>query len=167
MEPMDNGARPAASTKVRLRSFSSSLPMMLLRAREAVMRRFRASLRQHDLTEQQWRVLRALSSVGEIDVTQLARATFLLQPSLSRILKDLESRGLIARRLNGDDRRIGLVAIGPAGAALIEAISPESEAIYAEITALFGREKLADLQTLLIELERRLVDDEGATQSGV
>ena len=81
-----------AKTRTRLRSFSKSLPMSLLRAREAVMRHFRASLRQHNITEQQWRVLRALAEVRKIEVTELAHATFLLPPSLSRILRDLEQR---------------------------------------------------------------------------
>lgn len=156
----DRGGASASSgsgaTKVRLRSFSNSLPMMLLRARESVMRHFRASLRRHDLTEQQWRVLRALSSVGEIDVSRLARATFLLQPSLSRILRDLDARKLIIRRLDKSDMRIGLVKIGPLGIALIETVSPQSEAIYAEITARFGAEKLAELQALLVELEHSM-----------
>ena len=43
-----------------LREFDRSLPMALLRAREAVMARFRPLFRLHGVTEQQWRVLRAL-----------------------------------------------------------------------------------------------------------
>jgi len=34
--------------------------MELLKAREAAMERFRPMLREHGLTEQQWRVIRAL-----------------------------------------------------------------------------------------------------------
>jgi len=78
-----------------MRDFSRSLPMSLLRAREAVMRQFRPSLRNHGLTEQQWRILRALTTVDAIEVTELARVAFLLGPSLSRILRDLEARDLI------------------------------------------------------------------------
>src|ERR1043165_9845320 len=81
-----------------MRDFSHSLPMSLLRAREAVMRQFRPSLRNHGLTEQQWRILRALTAVEAIEVTELARVAFLLGPSLSRILRDLAARDLIAGR---------------------------------------------------------------------
>ena len=56
----------------------------------AVMRHFRPSLRAHGLTEQQWRILRALAASGDIEVTELARLAYLLGPSLSRILRDLE-----------------------------------------------------------------------------
>lgn len=147
------------TTRVRLREFSRSLPMLLLRGREAVMRHFRPSLREHGVTEQQWRVLRALNSVYEIEVTALAHATFLLPPSLSRILKDLEQRALVVRRTDGRDRRRGVVAIAPRGLELIETLSPYSEAIYADIARRFGEDKFQQLQTLLRELEAELSRD--------
>src|SRR5271168_1652548 len=87
-----------AAARVPMREFARSLPMSLLRAREAVMRQFRPSLRSHGLTEQQWRILRALATVDAIEVTELARMAFLLGPSLSRILRDLDARQLIERR---------------------------------------------------------------------
>src|ERR1700716_90767 len=105
--PQNSGADPtgAAVRRVPMREFSRSLPMSLLRAREAVMRQFRPSLRQHGLTEQQWRILRALAGVKTIEVTERARTSFLLGPSLSRILRDLEARRLIERRVTKADRR--------------------------------------------------------------
>src|ERR1035441_10229334 len=106
------GSEPADAARVRrvpMRDFSLSLPMSLLRAREAVMRQFRPSLRNHALTEQQWRILRALASIDAIEVTELACVAFLLGPSLSRILRDLEARHLIERRgAKGDLRRGGV-----------------------------------------------------------
>jgi homoprotocatechuate degradation regulator HpaR len=151
---------PAATsaTRVRLREFSRSLPMALLRAREAVMRHFRPSLRAFDLTEQQWRVLRALTAVPEIEVTELANATFLLPPSLSRILRDLESRGLTRRRSSNKDMRLVLVSITAAGLRLIEEAGTYSEEIYAEMTRRFGAAKLGELIELLRELESLLGD---------
>ncbi len=89
-----SGSEPASDARARrvpMRDFARSLPMSLLRAREAVMRQFRPSLRSHGLTEQQWRILRALAAVDTIEVTELARMAFLLGPSLSRILRDLEA----------------------------------------------------------------------------
>jgi homoprotocatechuate degradation regulator HpaR len=158
-----------AGTRVHLRHFSKSLPMSLLRAREAVMRRFRPSLRSHGMTEQQWRVLRALTSVPRIEVAGLARATFLLGPSLSRILQDLESRGLIVRESNPSDLRRGVISISPAGTELIQTVTPKSEEIYREITTLFGPDKLASLQALLRELEEALGtgEDDDIVPSGL
>src|SRR6201984_375833 len=101
----------APARRVPMREFSQSLPMSLLRAREAVMKQFRPSLRRHGLTEQQWRILRALSSVDAVEVTELARMAFWRGPSLSRILRDLEARQLIERRTAKADLRRGVVSI--------------------------------------------------------
>ena len=46
--------------------FSRSLPMMLIRALDAVMPRFRDIFKEFGLTEQQWRVLRVLWEQDEI-----------------------------------------------------------------------------------------------------
>jgi len=157
--PDSSGSHPANKAPVRrmpMREFSRSLPMSLLRAREAVMRQFRPSLRHHGLTEQQWRILRALAAIETIEVTELARVAFLLGPSLSRILRDLEARHLIERRIAKADQRRAVVSISAKGLKLIEAVAPSSEAIYAAITKRYGARKLAELQDMLGALERDL-----------
>src|ERR1700682_830991 len=151
-----NAADASANRRAPMRDFSRSLPMSLLRAREAVMRQFRPSLRNHGLTEQQWRILRALTAVDAIEVTELARVAFLLGPSLSRILRDLEARHLIERKAAKSDLRRGVVSISAKGVKLIEAVAPSSEAIYAAITKRYGARKLAELQDMLGALESSL-----------
>jgi len=146
----------ALAHRVPMREFSRSLPMSLLRAREAVMRQFRPSLRNHGLTEQQWRILRALAAIDAIEVTELARVAFLLGPSLSRILRHLEARHLIERKAAKSDLRRGVVSISAKGVKLIEAVAPSSEAIYAAITKRYGARKLAELQDMLGALEGSL-----------
>ncbi len=46
-----------------MRPFERSLPMQLMLAREAVMQRFRPHLNARGLTDQQWRIVRALNEV--------------------------------------------------------------------------------------------------------
>ena len=92
-----------------IRSFKDSLPTQLLQAREAAMSRFRPMLRRHGLTEQRWRVIRAIHEHGEIDASELARRSFLLSPSLTRILKYLEiekdkRRELVAFNIGGQNK---------------------------------------------------------------
>src|SRR5450631_3159840 len=154
--PLAKPVKNSGGRRVPMRDFSRSLPMSLLRAREAVMRQFRPSLRDHGLTEQQWRILRALAALDAIEVTELARVAFLLGPSLSRILRDLEARDLIERRAAKADLRRGVVSISAKGLKLIEAVAPSSEAIYAAITRRYGVRKLAELQDMLHALEGSL-----------
>ncbi|HXT05849.1 MAG TPA: homoprotocatechuate degradation operon regulator HpaR [Roseiarcus sp.] len=139
-----------------LRPFSHSLPIALLRARESVMRHFRPSLQAAGLTEQQWRALRAFNGQKEIDATRLAGATFLLAPSLTRILRDLEGRGLVSRRPDPRDARVALIALTGQGAALLREVGARSERIYQAIEARVGGEKLGRLMWALAEIEADL-----------
>ncbi len=127
-----------------------SLPIMLLRAREAVMFRIRPMLRQIGVTEQQWRVLRVLEESGELDVSTLAERAAILGPSLTRILKTLREVGYIDVRRDRDDRRRSLASLTPAGATLIASAADDSAAVFAAIHAEFGTERT---QALLRELD--------------
>lgn len=137
--------------------FRQSFPMILMRAREAVMRHFRPALRRHELTEQQWRTLRALVYYGPIEPTKLARVTFLMAPSLSRILQGLHSKSLIERRSQETDGRRSLISISRSGRRLVEILAPESKAVYKEMSRRFGKRPLAALEEKLHELEKSLL----------
>jgi homoprotocatechuate degradation regulator HpaR len=158
------GNESMACRELPMRAFSRSLPMELLRAREAVMRRFRPALREHGVTEQQWRILRALAHEGPLEVSALAEATCLLAPSLSRILPELEARQFISRSQVDGDLRRSVIRLERKGLRLIAAHAPQSEAIYEEITRRFGSERLAQLFDLLRELELALEEGEAPAQ---
>jgi len=149
--------RPAEGLRDEpIRGFERSLPMSLLRAREAVMDRFRPVLRSHGVTEQQWRVLRALSASGPIDAGRLAAICCLLPPSLSRIVRDLVGRALIARANSTEDQRVSEISLTEAGRRLIAEVGPKSEREYAEIAALLGEGDLERLYALLERVQERL-----------
>jgi homoprotocatechuate degradation regulator HpaR len=150
-----NGATAAQSSP----SFSNTLPVELLAAREAVMVRLRPILRDHDVTEQQWRVLRTLNEVEEIASTELANRALLLPSSLSRILRDLLERGFIHRRAPESDMRRGLISITRKGQVLIERAAPEMARAQAEIEAMYGSKELANLRALLRGLVKALQDE--------
>ncbi|RYE86572.1 MAG: homoprotocatechuate degradation operon regulator HpaR [Hyphomicrobiales bacterium] len=129
-----------------------SLPMTLLRAREAVMGHFRPILAEHDVTEQQWRVIRVLGEQSPLDASELAERASILAPSLTRIIKALEDRDLITRSRGPDDGRRVLLAIAPKGFLLLERVAPASSAIYRAVERRFGVERYALLLDLLEDL---------------
>ena len=59
-----------------MRKFDDSIPLQLLKAREVTMGFFRPILQEIPLTEQQWRVIRALNEHQELESKQLARNNF-------------------------------------------------------------------------------------------
>jgi homoprotocatechuate degradation regulator HpaR len=129
-----------------------SLPIALLRAREAVMGHFRPMLAQHEITEQQWRVIRILAESGQVDATEMAEKAFILAPSLTRIIRSLEERGLISKHKDADDGRRVLLEIAPAGMKVIAEVGPESRAIYASLEAKYGKERVEKLLDMLDDL---------------
>lgn len=130
-----------------------SLPMALLRARETVMEQFRPMLSRHDVTEQQWRVIRVVAEAGKLDATEVAARASILAPSLTRMIRTLETRKFIKRRKDANDGRRVILEIAPAGIALIERASPESLAVYDKLETKFGKVKLETLLDLLDELQ--------------
>ncbi|MGO4852161.1 homoprotocatechuate degradation operon regulator HpaR [Phaeovulum sp. W22_SRMD_FR3] len=151
--------QPEQRDRMELAETRRTLPIALLRAREAVMERFRPMLSAHDVTEQQWRVMRVLQETGGSDASQLAQAACVLPPSLTRMLRSLESRGFIALSKDPDDGRRALIALTAAGQAFLQQVSPESAAIYAEIEGRIGRERIAHLLDEIEALLAALSED--------
>lgn len=139
-----------------LRAFDRSLPMALLRAREAVMKKFIPSLRENGLSSQQWRVIRALNEEEGLDITELAHRCFLLMPSLSRIIQNLEKRKLVIRNHSSSDNRKSVISITAPGKKLFQKIAPKSVERYDLITEKFGYGKLELLYELLDELIEKI-----------
>jgi len=137
---------------VRMRPFQRSLPMQLMLAREAVMQRFRPHLNEHGLTDQQWRIVRALNEVEALDIAALGRVCCLHTASLSRTLPNLEAEGLVSRKADTQDQRRISVSLTAKGRRLFETVAPQSEAIYARLAQEIGPERLEQIYGLLDEV---------------
>src|SRR4030095_16303185 len=97
-----------------------NLPQALLRAREAVMRYFRPHLKSAGVPEQQWRVIRALSDNGDMEVGQIAEACCIPGPSLTGVLERMERDDWVKRfRISTDQRKV-VVELTAKGRRLVE-----------------------------------------------
>ncbi|MDO6513687.1 MULTISPECIES: homoprotocatechuate degradation operon regulator HpaR [unclassified Neptuniibacter] len=137
-----------------MRKFEDSLPLQLLKAREASMLFFRPLLNEYSLTEQQWRVLRALHEYKEMESKELATSCCLLSPSLTGILTRLQQQGYITRRKSTEDQRITLISLTSKANKLIQHLSPEIEARYKAFTNRLGEKKLEQLMDIIKELSK-------------
>lgn len=129
-----------------------NLPRLLLQARESVMAHTRPSLRVHNLSDQQWRVLRVLGEHGVVETGRVAREAFILGPSLTGVLSRMERDGLIRRERDPADQRRTVVEATPKGLKLVEKLSHTIEAHYQWMEQSLGKQKLAQLYALLDEL---------------
>lgn len=143
-----------------------NLPRLLLQAREAVMAHTRPSLREHGLSDQQWRVLRVLGEHADsndgadgtdgVETGRVAREAFLLGPSLTGVLTRMARDGLIERSRCPHDARRTVVRATPLGLSKVAKLSEAIEAHYAWMESELGKQKLAQLYQLLdavIQLE--------------
>ena len=117
----------------------------LLIAKEAVLAPMRPKLREYDITEPQWRVLRVINDRGAADASGLAEVGLLHAPSVTRILKELERRDLIVRKPDAHDRRRVLVELTPAGRQVVKDIAREVLRVMREYSERFGDQRLARL----------------------
>ena len=122
------------TAQMAIRSLEDSLPIQLLKVHDLVMAYFRPMLHRFGMTDQQWRVLRAVAS-GINDFAELAQATHIQPASLSRMLITLQNRGWTTRAISNRDRRQRTVTMTTDGWALFQEASHETEAIYARLEA--------------------------------
>ncbi|WP_432260425.1 homoprotocatechuate degradation operon regulator HpaR [Cupriavidus sp. TMH.W2] len=114
--------------------------MLLLRAREKMMERFRPLLTAHGLTEQQWRVIRALHEYGPIEPRQISDICTISSPSMAGVLARMEAMQLVTKERFLDDQRRVRVSLTSASIELVDALSGELEAQYAELESQVGRD---------------------------
>lgn len=140
-----------------------NLPLLLLRAREAVLSRFRPIFTEHGLTDQQWRILRLLDEAGPLEPRQIGEAVQILSASLAGVLARMEEAGLVSRRRFELDQRRVRVSLTPRSRRLIDAIAPRIDAQYAALEAAIGADAIAEVYGAVDRLLARL---EAAEASG-
>lgn len=133
----------------KLPPYRDSIAGSLLSSREAVMEQIRPILRDADITEQQWRVLRVLDNSGPMDPSRLADESILSPPSLARILRDLTQNGLLDRQPDPADGRRAIIILTPKGRQQLDETSAHTLKVLRSIREKFGEERV---QSLLQEL---------------
>ena len=126
-----------------------NLPQLMLQAREALMAQFRPILNAHGVTEQQWRVLRALLLQGPLEPRQLCELCQISSPSITGVLVRMEAAGLVARERMADDQRRLSVSISAAGRQLARRMIPAIESRYARLEADVGTARLEHVYEVL------------------
>lgn len=124
------------------------LPQQLLKARDALMSHFRPVLNHFGVTEQQWRILRALDEHEQLEPRELCELCQMLSPSMAGVLARMEELGLVRRARMADARRV-MVSLAPQGDALFDEIAPLIERQYRLMEKAWGKQVLDDLSAAL------------------
>lgn len=120
-----------------------NLPLLLLHAREAAMGHFRPILKHFGLTDQQWRILRALSEYGSgLEPGRIAEACKIQKPSLTGIIARMVEMKWIDRHGSTTDQRRQIISLAPKGRALVDRIAPLIDRQYRLIEESVGVDTL-------------------------
>ncbi len=129
-----------------------NLPLLLLHAREAAMSHFRPILKHFGLTDQQWRILRALSeSDDELEPGQIAEACKIQKPSLTGILARMVDLKWIDRHGSAVDHRRQMISLTSKGRLLVDRMAPLIDRQYRLIEASVGVDTLNGIYRSLDE----------------
>ncbi len=135
---------------------SPNLPLMLLQLRERVLGSFRPILKQYGLTEQQWRIIRALLDTGPLEPREIVSLCGISSPSLAGILSRMDELGLVERQRFDHDQRRLKVSLTDKSIALAANMAPQIDAAYADIEHRVGRERIREIYAMLDELTATL-----------
>ncbi len=130
------------------------------------MLRFRPHLHANGLTDQQWRIIRALMEVNSREILDLSEVCGIHPASLSRILPKLDAAGIIDRRPNTADQRRVIVTIAPKGRALFKQIAPESDRLYESIISDIGHDLMHEAYDVLERMISALKSKRTSAETG-
>jgi homoprotocatechuate degradation regulator HpaR len=129
-----------------------NLPLLLLQARERVIAQFRPLLNEHDVTEQQWRIVRVLLEVPALEPREIGEICGISSPSLAGVLARMEQLRLVTRRRATHDQRRVLVSLTARSRTLAARMVPQIEATYRQIEERIGRDFGERLEQMLDQL---------------
>lgn len=129
-----------------------NLPLLLLQAREGVISRFRPILNAHGITEQQWRIMRALLELGPLEPRQIGHVCGISSPSLAGVLARMDDLGLVQRERMAEDQRRVMVSLAAKSRALAATMAPQIEAVYQAIESHIGTDFIDCLYATIDEL---------------
>ena len=132
--------------------FLDSLPMILSRSLDRVKPSYRRLFQANDLTDQQWRVLRALWEKQHLTSAQISQITLLPPPSLVGILDRLEKKNLIGRLRSTEDRRHVHIVPTPKGRALMAHMMPMVDRIHDDFMQRVTAAEWAEFNRILDKL---------------
>lgn len=142
---------------------SDYLLYLLAAASEAASAQFHAHVRTHGLRVPEWRVLAWLHDRDGAMITRLARISLIEQSRLTRIIIQMEERGLVIRKGDTRDRRRVRVHLTDTGRQIAEQLVTDARAHETALLAQLEGGDGARLKPALAALLARL-DPDGQTR---
>ncbi len=153
--PTHSVPSPEAVMEIQHRLFSgrfvdNHLSALLGRASIAISAEFHEDVRRHRMPIPHWRILATLSDNMGISLSELAELTLLNQPTVTRLVQRLATRGLVQKAVDPRDRRVVRVFLSKRGHQKVDQLIALATARQQEILQGLDAEALkASLQYLI------------------
>lgn len=138
------------------RFVDSYLLYLLAAASEKASAQFHARVREAGLRVPEWRVLACLFDSDDMMITELAAFALMEQSRMTRIIDQMDSRGLVQRLPDSADRRRVRVQLTPTGRDLAAQLVIDAQAHERALLADFADTDLAQVKPILRRLLKRL-----------
>ena len=132
------------------------LPYLLNRAGARIAAAFSEEVRPLGATLQMWRVLAALREGDGRRMGDLSETTSIEVSTLTRLVDNMEKKGLVARRRDAADARVVALHVTPAGRRLTQRITPIAERYESVALAGFTAAEADILKAALRRLYRNM-----------
>ncbi|HKD46162.1 MAG TPA: MarR family transcriptional regulator [Rhizomicrobium sp.] len=132
----------------------NSVGYLIRRSTNLILPQMESLFAEESLTFSQWTVLMALRDWGQSTAAELARNICHDAGSLTRILDELEERGLVTRARSETDRRVVALTLTTKGLAMVETLLPRVVEFWNGLLDDFSHLEIKSLVKLL----SRLVD---------
>ncbi len=133
---------------------SDNVCFALYTATNALVRAFRPLLDEYDLTYPQYIVMHSLWYKNDVSLKELSQDTHLDSGTLTPIVKRLELKGLLTRRVSDLDERKKVISLTPKGSQLKEEALELTAKL--ESRSSMSAESIEALRVLCLELDTNL-----------
>ena len=140
----------------------------LLRTADLVRRHIESAIAPHDITPQQYNVLRILRGAGPGGLPTLEIANRMIEqtPGITRLLDRLEARELVTRKRCAEDRRQVLCYISKAGLDLLAVLDAPVEAADHGALSALDPNQITQLLALLDGVRESLQPENASRTKG-
>jgi DNA-binding MarR family transcriptional regulator len=132
------------------------LPYQLYRVTSKLNAKLIGKLKANHINPSQWRVLSVLRAFGTLSVGRIVDLTLMEQPTISRVVAQLEQDGLLARRWSDADSRVLEVTLTGSGLAAFNEVIPTALRHQELAFQGFSQKEIAALSGMLGRIEKNL-----------
>lgn len=132
------------------------MPYHLYRVTSRLNAKLMGKLKANRINPSQWRVLSVLRAYGTLSVGKIVESTLMEQPTVSRVVAQLEQDGRVVRRWSEADSRVAEVSLTRRGVEAFNEIMPTALRHQELAFQGFSPKEIATLASLLSRIEKNI-----------